>query len=47
MKEISNISGINTVSMKHYHPVREIIIVQEQEDISSRNEWFNFLEMIT
>ena len=42
MKEISNISGINTVSMKHYHPVKEIIIVPKRSDISNRNEWFNF-----
>ncbi len=42
MKEIANISGINTVTMKHYHPIKEIIIVPKRSDVGTRNQWFNF-----
>ena len=42
MREIKNISGINTVTMKQYHPVKEIIIVPKRSDIRKRNQWFNF-----
>ena len=42
MKQITDISGINTVTMKHYHPVKEIIIVPKRSDIRTRNQWFNF-----
>ena len=42
MKQITDISSINTVTMKHYHPVKEIIIVPKRSDIRTRNQWFNF-----
>ena len=42
MKELVDISGINTVTFKQYHPIKEIIIVPKRSDIKTRNQWFNF-----
>jgi hypothetical protein len=40
--DILNIVGNNTINMRLYHPVKEIIIIPKRSDISLRNQWTNF-----
>ena len=40
--DVLNIVGNNTINMRLYHPVKEIIIIPKRSDISLRNQWTNF-----
>jgi len=40
--DILNIVGNNTINMRLYHPVKEIIIIPKRSDIGFRNQWTNF-----
>jgi len=41
-QEITGIVGEKVFEVELYHPIKEIIIVSQRDDISSKNEWTNF-----